>query len=90
MCLAFVGEDATQDIFIIAKVAYAIFTGQGIGTDSPLDVNITETQNQVGAFPNESVSKQLEMFNLFMISELCSLTWYPNWHRCAPPSNVPH
>lgn len=43
--LAFVGEDATQNIFIIAKVTYTIFTGQGVGSNGPMYMSIAETQN---------------------------------------------
>lgn len=42
LCLAFVGEYASKDIFVVAKVTNAILSGQGIGPNGPLDVHITE------------------------------------------------
>lgn len=59
-----VGIFATENVFVLARMPNAILAGQRLRTDVPIDVQLAETQDRIGAMPDHSAK---EIYHIIMI-----------------------
>lgn len=52
-----VGIFATENVFVLARMPNAILAGQRLWTNVPIDVQLAETQDRIGAMPDHSAKE---------------------------------